>query len=194
MLVRQADDTWIASTGGFILQTKVQANELDFALPGNRGQFRGALDQSSGLLRGHWIQPAGDVLGAYTFPVLLRPSGAHQWRGNVQPLEQRYSVYAIISEPTPGKLVANIVNPESNYPRGTFEISVTGSELHFAGRISINSMYDPHSGVITLRIPGITTPLLLSRRTREDAVGLYPRTPKETSPYVYRTPLPADDG
>ena len=190
------DGRWSASIAGYQLAATEAGSEIRFSLPGDRGTFRGRMDRNTRVIRGHWIQPADETLSSYASPVELKPLSSNSWRGKVIPLEQAFSVYAIITPGPDGKLTAVLSNPEMNFFRGrTFVVTREGKNVHFDAKgWKLDGEYDAKTDILSLTLQGISTTIPLSHQTRYDAVGLYPRVPHEAGPYVYRTPLPQNDG
>jgi len=187
---------WSASIGGYQLIATEVRGEVRFSLPGDRGSFRGQVDPNTRIIRGYWIQPAGEILSPYSSPIELTPLDSSAWRGMVVPLEQIFSVYAIITRGPGGRLTAVLSNPEMNFFRGrSFVVTREGSTVHFdANGWKIDGAYDANTDRLSLTLPGVSTTIQLSRQTPDDAVGLYPRVPRGDAPYVYREPLPERDG
>jgi CubicO group peptidase (beta-lactamase class C family) len=187
---------WSASVAGYHLVATEAHGEVRLSLPGDRGSFRGRMDPNTRVMRGHWIQPAGEILSPYASPMELKPLSGSSWRGKVVPLEQAFSVYAVITLGPGGKLSAVLSNPEMNFFRGrTFVVTREGSNVHFDAKgWKLDGAYDEKTDSLSLKLQGISTTIQLSHQTRDDAVGLYPRVPHDTGPYLYREPLPQKDG
>src|SRR5260370_38973683 len=81
-LVREGD-RFTASAGGVGVSAHMQGNSLRFALPGGRGEFRGA---PGGLLRGHFLPPLlATARGAMAHPMTPRPPPPSAWRRAIRP-------------------------------------------------------------------------------------------------------------
>jgi CubicO group peptidase (beta-lactamase class C family) len=190
---------WRASVAGFDVPVQHVAANVTFSLPGGAGEFRGRMDRRSNSMDGEWIQPAGIVNNTpYATPVHLRLISSSAWRGEIVPLDDRLSIYISINLQPDGSLKAVIVNPEYNlFRRRSYNVALDGSIVvftnprrpddHFSGT------YDKVADRLWLSLMDSYPPLLLTRRRQKDALGFYARTPG-TSEYVYRKPIPNDDG
>lgn len=162
------------------------------------GEWRGTFAPSGaelrlrtdgGWLRGFWIQPPGTVLQtAYATPLLLAPV-ADGWAGRVQPLADRLRMYITIEGKT-----AWIRETETNFGRMFGQLAVTTArdrvelrkedgELAFTGRVAGDKL--------DLHIAAIGLDIVLSRRTRVSASGLYPRA---TAAGALAPPVSGPDG
>lgn len=175
---------------------------ISTVLRDDHGEWRGTFAPSGAelrlrvegrALRGFWIQPPGTTLQtAYATPLLLEPV-ADGWEGQVQPLRDRLRMYMTIEAGPRGK-TAWVRETETNFGRMVGQLSVTSTgdrielrkhdgDLAFTGRLAGNRL--------ALHIDAVGLDLVLTRRTRETAIGLYPRA--VDSP-VTTSPLPSADG
>ena len=190
--------TWLARIGGFEAPGREEKKTLSVVLPGGQGELRGALTPDGKRFLGHWIQRAVVVGGVrYATPVELRAVQKDVWRGVVKPMEDRFTLYLIVQEAPDGTLQALMRNPEKNFPpQPAFRISMTGNTVRLVsareGGPRFEGTYDARAGKLSLPFMFLGT-LDLTRREREQAVGLYPRTPAP-GPYTYRKPIAEEDG
>jgi len=113
-LVHRGEE-WTAEIAGSGVVVVRQGDELRFALPGDRGSFRGALEPG-GEIVGHWIQPAPSQVTsqAQASPLTLRPAGSGVWQGEVGLLADRLTLFLTLSPSYDGSLTASLRNPERN--------------------------------------------------------------------------------
>ena len=125
---------WRATLGSAEAIFARDGNSIRFAFSGNRGGFRGALDASERAVTGFWLQPPGgpqdprDPGGSgqsFASPLVLRHVGRNAWRGTVEPLEDRFTLYLKIFRDSSGALLAAFRNPDQNSTGGTTEFRVT---------------------------------------------------------------------
>ena len=197
LTIRRAGDGWRAEIGGTWAPVEMTGGgEVRFALAGNKGSFRGRRESAS--IRGHWIQPAGAATGvAWATPIELPPADDSAWRGTVVPLDETLTLYVDIRAEAEGKLFAVLRNPDGYYRNGRLALAAESTHLKFSstnnGATLLEGDYDAKAGRILLPMPDFGTTLELTRQSRDQAVGYYPRTPAE-SRYAYRPPLPERDG
>src|ERR1039457_3263832 len=111
------EDVWRASSAGYRVAAEVHGGDIRFKLPDEIAKFRGTLDRASNTVRGEWIQPGGEILDPqYASPIEFRSIAESVWRGTVVPLDQRISLYLLVSSKD-GKMTATISNPEANFFR-----------------------------------------------------------------------------
>jgi CubicO group peptidase (beta-lactamase class C family) len=179
---------WSASIDGLSAPVTASGNDLRFALANHLGEFRGVRDASTNTIRGEWIQPGGVILDPqYASPITLHAIARSVWRGTVVPLDQRISVYVSISS-RDGKTTATISNPEGNFFRDGAKVTLQ------ANGKKIEGTWDEKSGMLSLQIVDWLPIFQFTRRTTEDAIGFYPRSASDTAAWIYRSPLPGDDG
>jgi CubicO group peptidase (beta-lactamase class C family) len=186
---------WRGTLAGYDVNVTVAEDRLGFKLPQDRGEFRGKLDRAAGVIHGQWIQPPGEILQrAYATPVELRALSPSVFRGSVLPLEQRISVYALITAGADGAVTAVLVNPEMNFFRKrVFAVTRHENEVLLEAKgWSIKGSYDEKAEALSLQLVDFLQPFRFSRRAK-DAVGFYPRTPGGDA-YHYRVPVAQGDG
>jgi CubicO group peptidase (beta-lactamase class C family) len=189
------NEPFVASIAGYTAPIRRSGAELAFELPGGQGEFRGSIG-SDGSVRGAWIQPETRTGGSrYATPVRLGAIARNVWRGEVKPLEDRMSLYVWIGDRA-GQLRAFVRNPERNVGMGHgYTVAISGSSVTLANpddaSDTIAAHYDAKADELAMTIPGFG-PFVFTRRTRDTAVGFYPRTPD--APYAYRQPVVENDG
>lgn len=110
-------------------------------------------------------------------------------------LNSGYPRICLISS-TNGKLTAVASNPEGNFFR-RHVYTVTqggGSILLEANGKKFSGTYDPQAGTLSVELVDWLPPLHFTRRTRDDAVGFYPRVPSQRREWVYSRPVDINDG
>ncbi|RKH08532.1 class C beta-lactamase-related serine hydrolase [Corallococcus sp. CA047B] len=198
LTVVRGEGAWRARIAGFDVPVKVDGAKVSLVLPGGQGELRGAVVEDGRRIRGHWIQPRVLMSGMrFATPVELRSLQAGHWRGTVAPLEDRFSLYLVVQKQPDGTLGAFFRNPERNFGnRRMYRVSLQGTGVRFvdtAGGTTFEATYDARTERLSLVYPPLDTTFDLTRRDRNQAVGLYPRTPAP-GPYVYRAPVAEDDG
>ena len=188
--------TWRAMIAGYQVGVRTRAGSVEFELPGHAGAFRGHLDRKRNLIEGHWIQPGGLILDPeYASPMELRAIATGIWQGQIVPLEQRMSVYLNIVSASEG-LTATATNPEANFfRRRLYRVSVKGSIVSLeANGKRFDGAYDAQSGVLSIQLASWLPPFQFTRRSGDNAVGFYPRTPPNVGDWHYQAPLSLGDG
>ncbi len=204
LTIARVGGSWRAQISGLRAQASAHGDALEFELPGHLGRFRGRRVSSGSAIRGHWVQPAGVATGvAWATPVDLVRIAPDVWRGSVAPLEEAVTLYIDLRADPDGVLRAVFRNPDGFFGNAKMGVVVEGSHLKFTGidngTILLEGDYDARHDRILLPIPDgapvaeLHTTLELTRRSRDDAPGYYPRTPPELH-YAYRPPLPDGDG
>ena len=191
--LRNYRGAWIVGVGGFETTAAVTHDTLSFRLPGGQGEFRSPVPSSRDLtVRGFWIQPEGQLPARYASLVTLTRITSNLWRGTVEPLDERWSLYLLIQKQPDGSLTGYFRNPDTNWRGGasTFRVVRDRDTLRFldvASGTQRNSVaYDSAQHQIVM---DFGRQVILTPRTRAQAVGFFPRTPA-TSPYSYRAPEP----
>jgi CubicO group peptidase (beta-lactamase class C family) len=196
---------WRASVGGTSAPVREERGRLEFELAGKLGAFRGRREPD-GRIRGHWIQPAGLVTGVeWATPVELSPAAAapETWRGTVTPREETTALYVDVRADPDGPVRAVFRNPDGFFSNGKFRLEADGARLRFlsvrSGETLLEGEYDAKHDRILLpvpdggQLPELKTTLELTRQSREEAIGYYPRTPAQPR-YVYRRPYAESEG
>jgi CubicO group peptidase (beta-lactamase class C family) len=120
----------------------------------------------------------------------------------VVPLDDQFSLYLVVWRDTTGELRGAFRNPERNSRGGAswFHVVHEADSVRFRARpdtsapeIRLAAAFDTTRKQLTLWWPDLERPLVLTPRTTEQAVGLYPRVPRGQR-YHYRVPPPEADG
>lgn len=192
------NDAWIAELDGYQAPVWHAKGEMNFILPGGAGSFHGTVSADGRRITGFWRQPPGVThTQAYATPVTLLRTQPGVWQGVVRPLEDRVSLYLMISRADDGSLKAFIRNPEFNFGmRRLYKVTLDGSAVTLDDTLrksdKLSGGYDAEQDRLDLTIQGIGN-FEFTRRDREHALGFYPVTPA-VEHYVYRQPLAEDDG
>ncbi len=113
-LTRQ-NGRWHAEIAGQSADAGSQGDQLQAAFPGDQGEFQGALDPKAGQIRGHWIQARTVTTGSrFASPVTLKPAGRDRWRGDVVPLDEKFTLYLVATAREDGSVGAFLRNPDRN--------------------------------------------------------------------------------
>ena len=189
---------WHAAIAGLQADVQHAPGGVDFNLPGDQGSFHGKLGVGGKSIQGFWIQPKGVTLNqAYATPVTLRRIETGVWQGEVRPLEDRVSLYLLVSRGEDGNLRAFIRNPEFNFGmRRLYAVTSSGSQLTLDDMLRkgdrLTGNYDADQDRITLDVQDLGS-FDFTRRDRDHALGFYPVTPA-VDHYLYRQPVTEDDG
>jgi CubicO group peptidase (beta-lactamase class C family) len=189
-----------AEIAGFEAPVRLGRGTLRFALPGDRGEFRGRVTRDATAILGHWIQPGrmGDGV-RYATPVELKAVRGDTWRGQVVPLDDRLSLYLVIRPRSDGSVGAFLRDPERNLGMDLpiEHVVCQGEVVRFVGRQEGEDLlvgrYDRQSDRLSVFFPFYRATLDFTRRGRDEAAGFYPRTPAAATD-SYRPPLAEDDG
>jgi CubicO group peptidase (beta-lactamase class C family) len=192
LLLERRGDEWTARVAGFEAVGVAARDSLAIAFPAGQGTLRAFdLGRESGP-RAYWVQPAGDG-PAYATPIRLVAAGPDAWRGHVEPLEPRFSLYLAIA--ADGDSLRGVFrNPDFNWNgRGSgYRVIQRDGALAFLDRQGVERLvqpYDPERGAITF---DFGVPLILTRRTIAEAPGFAPRLAER--PYDYQRPPDLGDG
>lgn len=117
ILINLEGDDWVVDIAGYKLpidSNRVDMSiELSFTVPGNRGSFSGKLDPATRQIMGHWTQPNIINNGSpYTSPVTLTSENSKQWRGDIAPLLDEFSLFLPVWEREDHSLGAFFRNPD----------------------------------------------------------------------------------
>ena len=136
---------WRATLGNVGTTFTRDGNSIRFAFPGNLGGFRGALDPRERAATGFWLQPPGgpqdprDPGGSgqsFASPLVLRRVGGNAWRGTVEPLEDRFTLYLKIFRDSDGTLKTAFRNPELHSHGPAMQLSAEQNGDQHVRRIS----------------------------------------------------------
>jgi CubicO group peptidase (beta-lactamase class C family) len=197
---------WTAEVGGYQVDVHRDGQQVAFALPNAAGEFHGRVSDDGTIVMGHWLQP-GRVPGTFSFlsPVALKRAQAGVWRGEIEPLINRLSLYLKIDRAHDGSMTAFIRNPEQNFGAHrlfSVEVSDSGTTFQNVKRPAdhLSATYDVAADRLAVAIPlevehGRMHPFVFdfTRRDRNGAIGFYPTTPPRDH-YAYAPPLAEADG
>ena len=186
---------WLAQIAGFDAAVEQHEQQLRFALPGGRGEFRGRFTADKLEIVGQWIQPAVIAMNQrYASPVRLVQVVRGVWRGVVVPLESRVTFFVMLERKADGSVAAYLRNPEHNwFGRGPYTYSKTGDTISLKrGQQQLGGLYDAQSDALWLELVDGAAPLKFTRRRPEEALGFVPRVAAST--YRYRQPIDEKDG
>ena len=204
---------WRAQISSSEKRFQPNGDSVRFSLPGNLGQFRGAFTPDRRAIRGFWIQFGGTTVEpgpqdpgglAYPFasPLTLRLTQRDTWRGEVVPLEDRFSLYLSIWRRSDSVLVGVFRNPELNQRGGwsRFRVTTSGDSVILTAPPDTSSPHVRHAAKfdsarkqLTIWWPQIGRQLVLTPRAPEQAVGFFPRVPRGLK-YNYTRPSSESDG
>lgn len=209
LTTRRTAEGWRAAIGGFEAGAPASRAGVYIAFPDDKGVFRGAVTSDSQAIEGFWQQPRGatqdrrDPGGSgqsFVTPVVLRATAADTWQGNVQPLEDRFTLYLRIFRSADGALTAAFRNPELNLRGGASHFRVAAAahdSVVFTARPDATEvrhiaelLKDPER--LRIKWPDVGV-LELVRRTPAEAPHFFPRPPGEPR-YAYRRPQKTGDG
>ncbi len=196
LLLQHDGANWTLRAAGFEVRAAEADGMVTLRLPGGLGELRLLDPRSPARPRAFWIQPPGS-LGHYVTPVRLTPAGLGRFTGAINPLDERFSLYLLVSRAPDGSLRGTLRNPEMNWNGGvpSFALAVKDDSVVFtdprSGKQRFVQPYDARQRQITF---DFGSPVVLSPLARDEAVGFDPRTPVPSSPYVYRSPATSDDG
>lgn len=205
MLIRQHGEDWWADVAGYTLN--VAASKIDggtalaFGVPGDRGSFAGRLDAETGQIIGHWTQPGTLNNGMpHASPVILSRDTPGQWRGEIVPLLDEFTVFLPVTRRDDGSLGAFLRNPDRGF--GVFlnvdRIEREDDRIRWIGqflrnpeeRVLAEAVYQ--SGHMAVNIRGN---LYDMRRLEDDRDSHFYARGKTPAPYRYiRPPLIREDG
>jgi CubicO group peptidase (beta-lactamase class C family) len=158
--------------------------------PSGQGEFRGDI-VPNGTLDGFWLQPPTVSGEAYASPLVLRAVSSNVWRGVVQPLHDRFSLYLTISRGSDGALTGAFRNPESHGGELRFAVTQKGDALQFQRQgMQLRATLTPAG--IEMLWPEMGKTVRLTRLPA-DAIDLYPRR-ADVAAYVYQQPPDTGDG
>lgn len=187
---------WKATIAGYDVPATLEGNRLTFNLPNHQGAFRGRFDTVSHFLQGEWIQPGGLLLDAqYATPLHFHLVSSGAWQAEVVPLEQRLSVYVLISSHN-GKLNAIVSDPEANwFRRRVYSVTQDGDHITFeANGKRFTGVFDSVAGTLSTQLADWLPTFTLTRRNADDAVGFYPQVPSARQHWTYTSPIDRRDG
>lgn len=194
LIVFRDDHGWSADFAGRTIPAREEHGVISFALPGGEGSFRGHFDESD--IAGHWTQAKTTFNGAaFATPVRLTAEAPGRWRGEVQPLDDLYTLYLMLQPREDGSYDAFVRNPERNFAifwkltRLTRDGGVVRLLRGDPETVFAEGSYDAERDVLTFPLRGGTYDF---ERGNERS-NFYPRG-KTPERYVYRPPVARNDG
>ncbi|GJG85961.1 hypothetical protein tb265_11420 [Gemmatimonadetes bacterium T265] len=206
---------WTARVAGFEVAADQAGDSVVLRLPGGQGTVRARVSgappdrPTDGMPNGRhgstpdgfWVQPADGDGPPYATPLRFRPAGdggagVGAWRATVTPLDARFPLYLWVRRGGDGALQGVFRNPAANWPgrAGVYGVVRDGEVVTFLDprtkRPKYRQPYDSAGRTLLFDFGG---PILLTPRTREQAVGFVPRSPS-LAPYAYRPPADLADG
>lgn len=167
----------------------------------DQGYFVGHQTAAGEAITGHWFQPPGAIQNyPFASPVRLTPAGSEAFSGTIRPFPQTLSLnIPLVSEGNGSTRYRTFLrNPERNI--GVFfpivSATVAGNEIQFENadgdvRIVGNSVVPGEQFSLRLRRGGDVFDF--TRRSRQEALGFYPRRSTEPPSALLR-PAEVDDG
>ena len=207
LLLERRGRRWTARVAGFEGAADQAGDSVVLRLPGGQGTVRAWVPSASRsgpagrAPDGFWVQPAGGDGPPYATPLRFRPAGAGRagadaWRATVVPLDARFPLYLWVRRGGDGALQGVFRNPAANWPgrAGAYGVVREGDTVTFLDRRTKQPRYrQPYDSAARTLLFDFGGPILLTRRTREQAVGFVPRSPS-LPPYTYRPPADLADG
>ncbi|MCP3100050.1 beta-lactamase family protein [Myxococcus sp. K15C18031901] len=196
LTVSREGDAWRASIAGFEAPGRLEKSTLTVTLPGGQGELRATVSPDGRRILGHWVQPRVLTGGVqYATPVELRALRKGVWRGDVTPWADRLTLYLTVYARPDGSLGAYLRDPEKGFGRQfAFNVTMNGGAVKLEdprGPTVFEGTYDERLGRLTVPIFFLGH-VAFTKRDRNQAVGLYPRTP--AAPYAYTVPVADSDG
>lgn len=198
-------EVWRGAIGD--ARTEVRAGNgvvhLDFGI---HGAFRGRTDH--GALRGVWIQPSSNAeerddptatSQSFATPLILARNGGGEWRGEVRPLDGRFTLYLRIFRDAEGNLIGAFRNHEINSRGGAslFRVSEADGVITFLARfddgqeVRRTASHLDNPDRIRIFWPDVGSDLDLHRASAAEALRYASRS---EGAYVYRRPVQLRDG
>ena len=197
LIVDGRSSDWLARIAGFEVVVQREKSAVTFTLPGGDGEFRGSVSSKGKQIAGHWIQrPAPYPYNSrYASPVELSEISPRVWRGEIHPLDQRYSFFLQIDRSANGALTAFIRNPEANLFRGrTFDVALKDGSFALSYKDERLEGTIEKNGSLSLPVLHNHPPLVFRRLDPDNAAGFYPRVPATARKYTYQVPVADGDG
>lgn len=206
LIIARDGETWRGAIGGQTAEAQAQDGEVQLSF-GAHGAFRGSSE--NGALRGVWIQPSSDAeerddptaaAQSFAAPLSLRRSGRNAWRGDVRPLDGRFTLYLRIFRNDEGALIGAFRNHEINSRGGAsqFRVSEDQDALTFVARfddgqeVRHTATYLRNPDRIRIFWPDVGSELELRRASAAEAMNYAPRAVGGS--YAYRRPEQLRDG
>jgi hypothetical protein len=97
---------WRATIGSASTTFRSNGDSIRFSRADSLGIFRGVIGKGAATIDGWWIQPTSIQFGNPMATTLtLRRTGPDSWRGEVTPVEEKYTLYLVVSRTATGSLI-----------------------------------------------------------------------------------------
>lgn len=206
LTIRKSPRGFVATIADSRAQFVGHGSELQLRFGGD-GTFRGRIEGNS--ITGYWIQPPryvdnggtpGQSSQLYTSPMRLSRIAPDEWRGNVVPLPDRFTLWLSIFRGPDGVLTAAFRNPQLNSTGGAsrFRVDRDGDQIRFSAKRDATEITEVGRLLHRpdrIRIPwqDIGSSIELKRMSQSEAAAFYP-LPPGSMPYVYAKPRQLRDG
>lgn len=208
--INRTGAAWRATFAGLEAKVEAKGNAIDAVFPEGVGRFRGALAEDESSIDGFWVRPGvtddprspGGWSQPFATPLVLKVSGRGAWRGDVQPLKDRFKLYLRIFRDDQGRLLGAFRDPYMNRTGGSsrFLVARRGSGVTFslpndAGGfdVAFEAQLLGEPDRLKLAWADLRREIELRRLAPEDVPGFFPRPPGEPA-YRYRKPEDIGDG
>lgn len=199
LLIKQSNGVWRAAIAGYSATATLAGDAITFELPDGQNAFRGKFVARHTKIVGHWIQSK-----YFASPVTLIRDGPDQWRGNVLPCDETFTLYLMVKVRDDGSAGAFLRNPERNvgryqYPVDHIEREGESVKLFAAnkgaekGRLLAQGRYDSEQKTLSIYFPSRGGTFDFRRVGANETSDFYPRG-RPTTPYVYTPPPALPDG
>jgi CubicO group peptidase (beta-lactamase class C family) len=109
---------WRAEIAGYRATVRRRGDTVSFVLPDQVGEFTGRIARDGGSIAGHWVQFYTYTGGTkYASPVVLTRARDGHYVGDVQPLDDAYTMFLSLKKRSEGVYSAFLRNPERNLGR-----------------------------------------------------------------------------
>lgn len=206
LTVRKSPRGLVATIANSSAEFEGRGSEIRLTF-GREGSFRGRIEGNS--ITGFWIQPPRYIDNGgkpqessqvYTSAVRLRRIGPGEWRGNVVPLADRFTLWLSIFRSPDGALTAAFRDQQLNSTGGAsrFAVQPNGDRILFSFKadtreISELGQFLHRPDRIRIEWKDIGSTLELKRSSKSEAAAFYP-LPPGSRPYVYERPPQLGDG
>lgn len=188
---------WTARVGGNVVPIERNGDRISVSAASGGGAFRGRAPTGRAV-DGFWIQPPVTFYyQPYASPVRFSRSRDKVLQGEIAGLDETLTLYLVVTEARDGSLKAFIRNPEANIGAGRpFVVRQDGARVVLQdvddASDRINGAIDADGNNLTLEVKPFGS-FTFTRRTRDEAVEFYSRTPPLVR-YAYAAPKPYEDG
>ena len=201
LTLERSGDVWMAEVGSHRVRAATDGCWIHFALPGDRGAFRGCLE-TGGPIVGHWTQPRTRHGGLeIATPVVLELVDRQRWAGEIEPFDDLFTFYLSVTERPDGSAGAFLRNPERNFGviLNADRLEREGDEVRLIGsffrneeeRTLASGHYHEGIDTLTLTMRGASFDF---RRIDDDPANPFFARGREPQPWSYRPPPRLADG